>query len=146
MKSNKMGVVTISTEVVVEFHDVDSLRVVWHGHYAKYLEIARCRLLEALGYDYRVMEKTGHMWPIVEMRTKFIRPAVFMQRLIVEASLVEWENRLRVNYRIMDAESGEVLSKAQTTQMVVDIESGETLFESPQTLINMVNHYIHDHE
>ena len=28
----------------VPFHDVDLMEVVWHGHYAKYFEIARCAL------------------------------------------------------------------------------------------------------
>jgi acyl-CoA thioester hydrolase len=35
------GVLHAEVEVVVPFFDVDSMDVVWHGHYVKYLEIAR---------------------------------------------------------------------------------------------------------
>jgi acyl-CoA thioester hydrolase len=35
-----------SVDLEIPFHDVDMMQVVWHGHYAKYFEIARCALLE----------------------------------------------------------------------------------------------------
>jgi len=31
----------IEIRLEVPFHDVDALRIVWHGHYLKYLELAR---------------------------------------------------------------------------------------------------------
>ena len=33
-------------DITVEFFDVDSLQVVWHGNYLKYMERARCALLD----------------------------------------------------------------------------------------------------
>jgi acyl-CoA thioester hydrolase len=41
----------------------------------------------------------------------------------VRASLVEWENRLKINYLISDAETGERLTRASTVQVAVDIAS-----------------------
>jgi acyl-CoA thioester hydrolase len=46
------GVLAAEIDVVVPFFDVDSLEIVWHGHYVKYLEIARCALLDELGHNY----------------------------------------------------------------------------------------------
>jgi len=34
-------------ELTVEFFDVDSMQVVWHGNYLKYMERARCALRRA---------------------------------------------------------------------------------------------------
>ena len=39
-----------SAEIEVPFFDVDVMQIVWHGHYVKYLEVARCAFLDALGY------------------------------------------------------------------------------------------------
>ena len=39
-------------EIEIPFHDVDVLGVAWHGHYVKYLEIARCALLDQIDYNY----------------------------------------------------------------------------------------------
>ncbi|WP_258031844.1 acyl-CoA thioesterase [Campylobacter concisus] len=41
----------------VAFFDVDSMEVMWHGNYVKYLEMARCELLDKLGYNYVVVSK-----------------------------------------------------------------------------------------
>ena len=43
------GVFHVDSEIVVPFFDVDSMHIVWHGHYVKYLEVARCALLDRLG-------------------------------------------------------------------------------------------------
>ena len=38
-------------ELEIPFHDVDLQRVVWHGHYYKYFEMARTKLLRSLDLD-----------------------------------------------------------------------------------------------
>ena len=57
------------------FHDVDAMNVCWHGHYLKYFEIGRAALLRAFDYDYREMQASGYLWPIVEAHLKYVRPA-----------------------------------------------------------------------
>ncbi|PCK01116.1 MAG: hypothetical protein COA42_23375 [Alteromonadaceae bacterium] len=128
-----------TVELEIPFHDVDSLQIVWHGHYAKYFEIARCKLLDSISYNYRDMEKSGYSWPIVEMKSKFIRPLSFGQKIRVTASIVEWENRLKIKYLIQDADSGQKLSQGYTTQMAVVIATGETCYESPAILRSLID-------
>ena len=41
----------------VEFYDVDTMGVVWHGNYIKYMEAVRCVLLDKIGYGYSEMMK-----------------------------------------------------------------------------------------
>jgi len=38
-------------EIQVQFFDLDPMQVVWHGHYVKYLEVARCALLNTIDYN-----------------------------------------------------------------------------------------------
>src|SRR4051812_50168223 len=93
-------------EVVPAFYDLDPMDIVWHGHYVKYLELARCALLEKFGYGYLQMRESGYGWPIVDLRLKYSRPAVFNQPLVVRAEIGEGENRLKMNYMIRDKASG----------------------------------------
>jgi acyl-CoA thioester hydrolase len=123
-----------SVEIEVPFHDVDSMNVVWHGHYSKYFELARCKLLESFGYCYKSMAESGYAWPVVDMRLKYVRPAEFGQRICVTATLKEWEYRLKIIYEITDAETGEKLTKGYTVQVAVDRDSGEMCYESPSIL------------
>lgn len=47
----KSGVLQAEVEIQVPFFDVDSMDVVWHGHYIKYFEVARCALLDHIAWD-----------------------------------------------------------------------------------------------
>jgi acyl-CoA thioester hydrolase len=126
----------IETEIVIEipFHDVDAVGVAWHGHYVKYLEIARCALLDKIDYNYPQMKASGYAWPVIDLRIRYPRPLYFQQKVRVKARLVEWENRLKVSYLIEDLETGQRLTKAYTVQVAIDSESGEMLFVSPGIL------------
>ncbi len=116
------------------FHDCDPMQVVWHGNYFKYLEIARCALLQRHDYDYPQMEASGFLWPVVDARIKYIRPLRYGQRLRVHVELTEWENRLRFDYVIRDAATGQVLTRAHTLQVAVEAASGEMLYVCPPVL------------
>ncbi len=121
-------------EMQVQFFDLDPMQIVWHGNYVKYLEVARCALFDRIGYNYEQMRASGYMWPIIEMNLRYAGPATFGQRLLLRAEIVEWENRLRIDYLILDAASGKRLNRATTTQVAVEIQSGEMCFVSPPIL------------
>lgn len=132
------GVLHVDSEVLVPFFDVDSMLVVWHGHYVKYLEVARCALLDRLDHNYLQMQASGFMWPVIDLQLRYIRGATFGQRLKVRASLVEWENRLKINYLISDAVTGERMTRASTVQVAVEIASSEMQLASPQVMLDAV--------
>lgn len=134
----KRGVLGTSIHVKVPFYDVDSLNVAWHGHYAKYMEQARCALLDLIGYNYDAMRADGFFWPVVDLHIRYVRPAVFGQCLAVRAELIEWKNRLIINYLVSDVVTGERMTRATTTQVAVHIATRETQLVSPPGLINAV--------
>ena len=128
---------TLEAEVEVEvgFHDVDAMEVAWHGHYLKYFEVARCALLRKFDYDYPRMRESGYAWPIVDCRLKYVAPARYAQILLVSARLMEWENRLRIDYLIRDKASGAKLTVGNTIQVALDMSSGELQFVSPPVVL-----------
>jgi acyl-CoA thioester hydrolase len=123
-----------TVEIVVPFHDIDAVGLAWHGHYAKYFEIARCELLDSFNYGYGAMRESGFMWPVIDMRIRYVQSARFGQRILVKATLREWENRLLIDYLITDQASGQRLTKGSTVQVAVDMKSGEMCFVSPPIL------------
>lgn len=130
------GIVTCEIDIEVPFHDVDMMEVVWHGHYVKYLEVARCALLERFDYNYTQMRASGYAWPIIDMQLRYVKGARFGQTIRIRASLVEWENRLKINYLITDAQTGERLTRAYTIQVAVNIETREMCLASPRLLFD----------
>jgi acyl-CoA thioester hydrolase len=126
----------ISTQA--QFYDLDPMQIVWHGNYARFLEQARCALLDKIGYNYPDMAESGTGWPIVDMRIKYIRSIRFAQTIRVQATLTEYENRIRIDYRILDEATGALLTKARTDQVAVCATTGELRFESPAIFIDKV--------
>ncbi len=125
-----------SAETIIEipFHDVDAAEIAWHGHYVKYFEIARCKLLDKIHYNYSQMKASGFFWPIIDINLRYIQPAKFSQQICVKAELVEWEHRLKIKYLITDVKTGRRLTKGYSVQVAVEIKSGEMLLASPGVL------------
>ena len=125
---------SIEIDVTPAFFDIDVMEMVYHGHYVRYLELARSALLARFDYDYPRMRASGYAWPVVDMRLKYVRPAVYGQALKVRATIVEWENRLRIDYLIRDARTGEKVNTAYTIQVAVDMATREMCFVCPEVL------------
>jgi acyl-CoA thioester hydrolase len=132
---DKGSPVLAEIETEIPFHHIDMLDIAWHGHYCEYLEAARCAMLEKIGYDYLTMKKTGYVWPIVDIQLRYLQPARFRQRIRVRAELVEWEYRMKIKYRVCDAETGQTLVKAHSIQVAVDAGSGEMCYASPRVFL-----------
>ena len=128
-------------DVIIEipFHDVDTMNIVWHGHYIKYFEIARCKLLDQFQYNYVQMKDSGYAWPVIESYVRYVQGIEFQQKIRIRAILKEWENRLKIEYQIFDVETDRRLTKGYTTQVAVNIESREMCFVSPDILIERLN-------
>ena len=126
----------VSAEIIINipFHDVDVTRVVGHGHYVKYMEIARCTLLDKINYNYIQMERSGYSWPVIDLRIRYARPLYFQQKIRVKVRLSEWENRLKIKYLFEDFDTGQRLTRAYSVQVAVDIVKNEMLLASPEII------------
>ncbi|WP_418357640.1 acyl-CoA thioesterase [Shewanella basaltis] len=126
------GLLRTEMEMVIPFHDVDSMGITWHGNYLRYFEVVRCLLLDKLGYNYRTMLESGYAWPIVDVQIKYVKSSTFDQKVKVIAAIVEWENRLRINYQIVDAKTNARITKGYTIQAAVEIATQELCFVTPE--------------
>lgn len=127
-----------SFDMQVPFYDVDSFRIVWHGNYPKYFEVARCQLLELIGYPYKKMEETGYFFPVIDLQVRYVEPIRFEQKIRVRAELVRWEDKLVIDYQIHDRQTKRILTKASTTQVAVQMPQQITQFKAPDELVQNV--------
>lgn len=123
------------TDILVPFHDVDMMMVAWHGHYVKYFEVARCELLDTIQYGYNDMVQSGFAWPVIDLAVRYVKPVRFGQWISVHSAIVEYENRLKIDYIIRDKTTGEKLTKGHTVQVAVRVDNHEMQFESPAILV-----------
>lgn len=136
------ALLTAEATLEVPFQDIDAMQVAWHGNYLRYFETARTTLLRSIDYDYPQMLASNYLWPIIEAHVRFIKPLRYGQRIQVSAELVEWENRMKIDYTILDAGSGDRHTKGYTIQCALDMRTQELQLVSPGALRDRLKAYL----
>ena len=125
-------------EVKVSFEDLDPMNVVWHGNYIRYMEQARCNLLDKLHYTYIDMRNDGYIYPVAKMKVKYIKPAEFRDILNIKLDIISIEPTLDIKYTIYNKKTGDKIFEASTMQICVDINTKESIYTPPKHLIQAV--------
>lgn len=130
------------TQVKVRYAETDQMGVVYHGNYAEYYEIARTECFEACsGMSYATMEKEGVMLPVLELQSKFIKPAKYHQTLTIKSIVNELPTvRLKVDYEIYN-ENKELINIGKTTLVFVDMKSGRPCAPPESFMKNVRPHF-----
>jgi len=117
----------------VPFHDVDPMRVVWHGNYLKYFDAARQALFDQAGLDlYAIHEQDGLLFPVTRMRVKYVHPLRFRDEFDCRATLVEATCRIVMDFEIKLAADGVVCVKGQSEQVAVRMPQGTLELRLPR--------------
>jgi acyl-CoA thioester hydrolase len=114
----------VSVELEVPLHDVDLLGIVWHGHYLKYLEIARTALMRARGLDEPQLRELGVAFVVMESRLRHTGPLRYGDRFTVDAWFRSITDRIEIGYRARTCSTAEKPSRgvlrASTTLVTTD--------------------------
>lgn len=134
----------MSSKVVIKvpFHDVDSMKVVWHGYYPKYFEVARTALLQEAQFDMEEAEAEGYLLPIIHMDVKYVAPMTYQQDVEVEARLIECEYKLKFEYIIRDLQTQNTICKASTQQGIVDMSTQSLVYPIPQPVVDRLEPFL----
>jgi acyl-CoA thioester hydrolase len=128
-------------EVVVEhevpFHDVDALRVVWHGHYFKYFELARTRLLRSVGLDAGELIGGRFQFVVIDSRCRHGGPLRYGDRMRVAAWFGDLHRRIHIAYEIWNTTLGRRAARGHTTLATLDREGG-LLFATPPEVLRKI--------
>ena len=76
----------------------DQMGVVYYGNYAQFYEIGRTEAIRQLGYTYKDIEAMGIIMPVVEMNSKFLRPAKYDDLITVKTTLREMPTGHAINF------------------------------------------------
>jgi acyl-CoA thioester hydrolase len=128
------AIVAAKVRLCPQFYDLDPMNIVWHGNYPRFFELARVELLKQIGYGYEAMVASGYAWPVIDMHIRYYRPLRLNQWIEIGASIVEWENRLKIEYLAIDEQSGKKTTKGYTIQVALDIKTEAMLWQTPPVL------------
>jgi acyl-CoA thioester hydrolase len=110
-----------SLELRVRYAETDKMGVVYHSHYLVWCELGRTDHIRAGGMSYREMEAAGVMLAVAEANVRYRAPARYDDLIRVETTLTDVSSRaVTFEYRIHNAESGELLATASTLLVSLD--------------------------
>jgi len=112
------------TQIRIHYALTDQMGFVYHGHYAQFYEIARVEGLRKMGYTYKEMEASGIVMPVVDIHSRFLRPAKYDDLITVKAILKELplHHKIIFHHEIYN-EQGELLNTAEVTLYFVDAKT-----------------------
>lgn len=116
----------------VRYAETDQMGYVYYGNYATYLEVARVETFRSIGFTYKEMEEDGVMMPVLEYKTKYLRPAKYDDLLTVKVKVVDQPKvRIRFEYEIFN-EKNELLNISETTLVFIDAATNKPAMPTPR--------------
>jgi acyl-CoA thioester hydrolase len=129
------------SKVRVRYIETDQMGIVHHANYAQYYELARTECFEACsGISYATMEAEGVMLPILELQSKYLKPAYYNQVLTIKSIVNTLPSvRLLVEYEIYN-ELNELINTGKTTLVFVNKETRRPC-QPPESFMKNVRQY-----
>lgn len=124
----------VAIDLEVPFHDVDSLGVVWHGHYYKYMELARTALLRDRGLDVARFVELGYGLLIIESRCRHSHPLRYGEKFRVSAWFRDIAHRISIGYEITNLTAEKRAARGRTSLVTLDRE-GRMFYATPEELL-----------
>ena len=123
----------VAVELEVPFHDVDAVRIVWHGHYLKYFEIGRTALMRARRLDVEDVIGLGFRQLVIESHVRHSFPLYYGDRFQVHARVADVSHKIRVDLVVWNLTHQKRSAKGSTTLVTTDA-AGRLLMETPDAL------------
>jgi acyl-CoA thioester hydrolase len=124
------------TEVKVRFGEVDSMGIVWHGNYVKYIEEGRESFGKKYGISYLDIYANNVMAPVVSMKIDFKKQVKYGDMLIIETEFIDTAAaKINFQFKIFRKSDNELVATAESTQVFIDLDR-EMLLYPPQFVLD----------
>ena len=130
MKKEKILSVTKPFEI--RFSEVDSMGVVWHGHYAIYFEDAREEFGRKYDLGYLMMYDKGFFEPLVDLSFKYKKPLIYGMKPEITITYRPTDAaKIIFDYEIRDSKTGEVYVTGHSVQVFMDKTNYQLVLTNP---------------
>ena len=129
------------TQIRIHYALTDQMGVVYYGHYAQFYEIGRTEAIRQIGYTYKEIEALGIIMPVVEIHSKFLRPAKYDDLITVKTTLREMPAHHKIIfYAEIFNEQDKLLNTGEVVLYFLDAKTMQRC-EMPEQLKEKLQHY-----
>ena len=132
---------TTETQIRIHYALTDQMGMVYHRHYAQFYEIGRAESIRQIGYTYKDIEEMGIIMPVVDIHSRFLRPAKYDDLITVKTVLRELplHHKIVFHHEIYN-EQDELLNTGDITLYFIDAKTMRRC-EMPVKLKNKLTKY-----
>jgi acyl-CoA thioester hydrolase len=95
--------------------------IVYYAHYFVWFEVARAELLRTLGWNYREMEASGVLLPVIEASCDYVRPARYDDEIEVRTDgHLRSPVRMEFLYQVTVKSRAELAATGRTVHAATD--------------------------
>ncbi|HEY1024027.1 MAG TPA: thioesterase family protein [Sphingobacteriaceae bacterium] len=125
------------TRIRVRYGETDQMGYMYYGNYAEFYEVGRVEMLRSLGMTYRSMEADGIMMPVLEMKCKYIKPALYDEEITVKVTVDKMPGvRIHFRYELFN-EQDQLINIGETTLAFIDMKRNRPCLPSAEFLEKM---------
>ena len=105
----------------INYYETDKMGIVHHSNYIRFLEEARCSMLDKMGIPYSYLEEQKIMIPVLGVNCSFKQHVKFDDIIIIEPYIKDFNGvRLTVGYNVTNKENGNVVLTGETKHCFTD--------------------------
>ncbi|MCC8410289.1 acyl-CoA thioesterase [Mucilaginibacter sp. UR6-1] len=129
-----------STKIRVRYGETDQMGYVYYGNYAEFYEVGRVDMLRSLGMTYRKMEETGIMMPVLEMKCKYLKPALYDEEITIRVIMDKLPGvKIHFRYELFN-EKQELINIGETLLAFINMKTNRPCL-APQEFIEKTKPY-----
>ncbi|WP_345952351.1 thioesterase family protein [Mucilaginibacter sp. PAMB04168] len=129
-----------TTKLRVRYGETDQMGYMYYGNYAEFFEVGRVEMLRSLGLTYRWMEETGVMMPVLEMKCRYFKPALYDEEISIQVSMEKMPGiKIHFKYELYN-EKQELIHVGETLLAFINMKTNRPSLP-PQEFLDKVKPY-----
>lgn len=106
----------------INYYETDRMGVVHHSNYIRFLEEARCKMLDANDMPYSAFEKKGVMIPVLEVNCNYKQHVTFDDIIEIRPFVKGFNGvRLTMGYEVTNKQTGALVLIGETKHCFTDM-------------------------
>ncbi|MDB4924257.1 thioesterase family protein [Mucilaginibacter sp.] len=130
-----------STKIRVRYGETDQMGYMYYGNYAEFYEVGRVEMLRSLGLTYSGMEASGIMMPVLEMKSKYLKPALYDEEITVKVIMDKMPGvKIHFRYELYN-EKEELIHLAETLLVFVNMTNNRPCLPTSEFLEKLKTYF-----
>jgi acyl-CoA thioester hydrolase len=131
---------THTTKLRVRYGETDQMGYMYYGNYAEFFEVGRVEMLRSMGLTYRWMEETGIMMPVLELKCRYLKPALYDEEISIKVTMEKMPGvKIHFKYELFN-EKQELIHVGETLLAFINMKTNRPSLP-PQEFLDKLKPY-----